>query len=146
MQREKLYNVHKTVLLMIADFLFKIGANFTDQTSQCCWKTWHPRIPFSLFYFWLSIRIVELLNLHLSSGFVFIYDQILDCKKMNLTKNDKIVYTQSRYRRCKFRPIWEQKIEQVRKWLYATYRAFHAASFVVFCFYSWKNIMQQQVK
>ena len=107
MQREKLYNLHRTALLIIAGFVFKTGAIFRGQSSQCYWKTWHPRIPF-----------------------------FPHC----------IVYTRLEYRRCKFHSIWKQKIEQVNKRLYATCRAFHAASFVVFCFYSRKNIIQHKGK
>src|SRR4051812_33300931 len=95
--------------------------------------------PFSfLFYFLSSIQIVELLKLHLSSCFVFVYEQVLDWKKMKLKKQDhrkSIVCTQSKYRSSRFRPIPKQKVEQVKNRSYTNCRASHAASLVVFCFY-----------
>ena len=82
MQREKLYNLHKTASLIVAYFAFKTDKNFSDQTAMLLENITSKNPFFFYFIFLLPIQIVELFKLHLSSYFVFVYENILDCKKV----------------------------------------------------------------
>jgi hypothetical protein len=55
MQREKLYNLHKTAYFIVALFVFKMGKILSDQRG---WRLYPPAYFFSFYYFFVVARVV----------------------------------------------------------------------------------------
>ena len=115
MQREKLYNLHKTALLIIAGFVFKperfLGIKLPNGVGK------HDIHEYCFFF--ISFFIIHPgCRASQAASFVmfcFCLRTNIELEKDEFKKNDSIVYTRSKYRRHKSRLIGKQKIEQVKK-------------------------------
>ena len=72
----------RPLFFIVARFAFKMDKTLSDQISTLRKDYTNEKFLFSYFVFLSPIQIVELFTLHLSSYFVFIYENILGGKKM----------------------------------------------------------------